>query len=407
MKTYLKLAWRNLWRNRTRTLITTAAVFFGVLLSAFMSSMQEGSYDHYIDTIVNYFSGYIQVHKKGYWDEKTINNSFSMGQEDLNAVRNTQNVTFTTPRLESFALASHGDITKGAMVIGVDPLKEDSITEISGKLIDGEFLSDGDDGAIIAEDLANYLKLGVADTLVLLSQGYHGATAAGLFRIKGIISHPSPELNRLLVYLDLQRSREFYSAHGMNTSLVVMIEDNKYLNAVADSLEAKLDRDKFEVMTWEEMEPVLLQQIESDRASGRIMKAILYVVIGFGILGTVMMMMAERRKEFGVIMAVGMQKYRLSVVIFLETLMVGMLGVVAGIIASLPLNYYFYLNPIPLTGKAAEMINDMGFDPIMKFSMDPVVFYNQALTIFLITIVIVIYPLVTIFRTKVIEALRA
>lgn len=406
MRTYFKLAWRNLWRNKSRTLITSAAVFFGVMLSAFMSSMQEGSYDHYIDTIVNYFSGYIQIHKAGYWDEKTINNTFVADSSLMEKVAEVKDITFTTPRLESFALASHGDITKGALIIGIDPENENRITGLSEKMIRGDFLGQSDPGVIVAEELARYMKLDVNDSIVLLSQGYHGVTAAGLYRIKGILKHPSPDLNRELIYMDINTCRKFYTADNLMTSLVVMIGDNDNLNAVRDHLKSELG-DSYEVMTWEDMQPILVQQIESDRASGKIMKAILYILIGFGILGTIMMMMAERKKEFGVIIAVGMRKYKLSIILLLETFLVGMVGVLAGLLASYPLNYYFYLNPIPLTGKAAEMMLDMGFDPIMKFSMDSVVFVNQAITIFVITLLIAIYPLITVRKLSIMNALRA
>ncbi|MBN1337699.1 MAG: ABC transporter permease [Bacteroidales bacterium] len=406
MKTYLKLAWRNLWRNKSRTLITSAAVFFGVLLSAFMSSMQEGSYDHYIDTIVNYFSGYIQIHKAGYWDEKTINNTFIENPDLINAVNRAEGVTLTTPRLESFALASHAEITKGALIIGIDPEREDRVTGFSGKTIRGGFLAPSDPGVLVAEELARYMKLDVNDSIVLLGQGYHGATAAGLFRIAGILKHPSPDLNRELIYMDINTCRKFFSAGQLCTSLVVMLNDNDNLKTADRNLQS-LTGDDYEVMTWEEMQPILVQQIESDRASGKVMKAILYILIGFGILGTIMMMMAERKKEFGVIIAVGMRKYKLSVILLLETFLVGLTGVAAGLAASLPLNYYFYLNPIPLTGKAAEMVLNMGFDPVMKFSMDTGVFLNQAITIFAITVMIAVYPLVTVGKLKIMNALRA
>ncbi|MBN3034311.1 MAG: FtsX-like permease family protein, partial [Bacteroidales bacterium] len=260
--------------------------------------------------------------------------------------------------------------------------------------------------AIVAEDLARYLRIGVGDTLVLISQGYHGVTAAGLFRISGIISHPSPELNRVLVYLDISAGREFFSTGERSTSLIVMIDDNDRLEEVRKQLEEMLGPE-FEVMTWKEIEPILIQQIESDRASGRIMKAILYVLIAFGILGTIMMMMAERRKEMGVLIAVGMQRHRLSLVLLAETFLIGLIGVAAGILASIPINYYFFMNPIPLTGQAAEMALDMGFDPVMKFSTAPFVYLNQAVTVFILTVLISVYPLVTVMKLRVMSALRA
>ena len=117
MKDYIKLAWRNIWRNKRRTLITIASIFFGVLLSTFMTSMQEGSYDQYITAIVNSYSGYIQIHKKGYWDDKVINNSFEFTDSVKGELNKVEKITCYAPRLENFALASTEDITKGVMII--------------------------------------------------------------------------------------------------------------------------------------------------------------------------------------------------------------------------------------------------------------------------------------------------
>jgi ABC-type antimicrobial peptide transport system permease subunit len=114
------------------------------------------------------------------------------------------------------------------------------------------------------------------------------------------------------------------------------------------------------------------------------------MIIAFGIFGTVLMMMMERRKEFGVIVAIGMQKYKLSYVLILETVLLGLVGVISGIAVSIPITWYFIFHPIPFTGQAAETMLQMGFEPVMSFSMTPSVFYNQAVTI-LIFILFITY----------------
>ena len=162
----------------------------------------------------------------------------------------------------------------------------------------------------------------------------------------------------------------------------------------------------YEVMDWKEINSILMKQIDSDRASGMIIKGVLYMIIAFGIFGTVLMMMMERRKEFGVIIAIGMQKYKLSYVLILETVFMGMVGVIAGIAASIPITWYFTLHPIPFAGQAAETMLQMGFEPVMSFSMTPSVFYNQAITILIFTMIIGLYPLINISRLKINKALH-
>jgi ABC-type lipoprotein release transport system permease subunit len=405
MKEYLKLAWRNIWRNKRRTLITSASIFFGVVLSSLMSSMQEGSYAKYIKTIVNFYSGYIQIHQRGYWNDKVINNSFEYTPLKSKLIQ-ARGITISTPRLENYALASSQEITKGVLVIGISPKIEDSITSLSKRIIQGNYLTKGDNGVVLGSELAKYMKLKVNDTLVLLSQGYHGVSAAGKYPVRGLIKQPSPELDRTVVYMDITTCQELFAADDRLTSMVIMLKNSNEVPRVKGELISLLGSD-FEVMDWKELNGILIKQIDSDRASGIIIKGVLYMIIAFGIFGTIMMMTAERKKEFGVLIAVGMQKFKLSYVLVLETIMLGFVGVIAGIAASLPITWYFTMHPIPMTGQAAETMSQMGFEPIMSFSMTPSVFYNQAITIFIFTVVICIYPVINISRLIINKALRS
>lgn len=400
----LKLAWRNIWRNKRRTLITTASIFFGVVLSAFISSMQEGSYELYIRTVVNFYSGYIQIHQKGYWDDKTINNTllFANVQPKLQQVKG---IIQSCPRLESFALAAFEDATKGVMIIGVDAPREDAITNLSKRMVNGQFLTAADSGVMLGSALAKYLKLTPGDTLVLLSQGYHGASAAGKYPVRGILRQPSPDLDRMVVYMDVAMCQELFSATDRLTSVVIMVDNDEETATVKNQLTAQLGSG-YDVMDWKEMNHLLLKTIESDRSSNMITKGILYMIIAFGILGTVMMMTVERRKEFGVLMAIGMPKHKLSTILMLETILMGAVGVVAGIGAAIPITWYFTFHPILFTGQAAETFLQMGFEPIMPFSMTPSVYYRQAITIFIFAFVIGWYPVVNVIRLKINKALR-
>tara|TARA_R110002050_G_scaffold152777_1_gene280277 strand:- start:19133 stop:20287 length:1155 start_codon:yes stop_codon:yes gene_type:complete len=383
-----------------------ASIFFGVLLSAYMTSMQEGSYEKMVDMVVKYYSGSMQVHHEDYWESKSINDTFEESQELRESILAHEEVDFVIPRLESFALASSEELTKGVMVVGIDPDPENRLTNLKNSVRQGGYLSEGDKGLLIGEGLANYLRLEINDTLVMISQGYHGISAAGKYPIRGIIRHASPELNKMIVYMELENCQEFFSAYNRLTSLVVNIRDNELLARSLKAIRAGLDS-PYSVMSWQEMSPEMVQQIESDRAGGVIMKAVLYIVIGFGILGTIMMMIAERRREFGVMIAIGMQRYKLATILFYETVFIGMIGALSGLVVSIPLLSFQSQNPIPLTGQAALVMEDYGFEPYMFFSMEPSVFWHQALTVFLITLVIALYPIYSANRMKLIDALHA
>lgn len=401
----LKITWRNLWRNKRRTIITSASVFFGVIFATIMTSMQEGSYGSMVDNVVKFYSGYIQVFNENYWDKKTINNTYEVTDSLIQKIEAVEEITHYSPRLESFALASSSDITRGAMVIGIEPEREDKVTEVSKWLEKGNYLKPGDQGILVAADLAKYLKLGINDTLIMLGQGFHGISAAGVFPVRGIVNFPSPELNKV-IYMDIGSCQEFYSAYNRVTSLVIMLEDHYDMPAALEKMKASISG-PYEIMTWGEMQPELVQLINSDRAGGVVMKVILYMIIGFGILGTIMMMIQERMREMGVMVAIGMQRIKLSIIIFHETIFMGLIGVFAGILGSIPVIAYYYNNPIRLTGEAAETMIDMGIEPLMKFSWMPSVFYNQALTILLLTLLIGFLPVYRTLKLRISQALRA
>jgi ABC-type lipoprotein release transport system permease subunit len=406
MKSNLKLAWRNLWRNKRRTLITAASIFFGVLLATLMSSMQEGSYSSMINNIVKFYSGYIQIQNEDYWETKTINNTFVPTDTLIKRIRSVKEATLFTPRLESFALASSEEITRGSLVIGIDPEKEKAVMDIGQWIEEGQYLEQNDQGVLVGFDLAKYLELSVGDSLVMIGQGYHGTTAVGVYPIRGILKFPSPDLNKQSIYMDLRTAQEFYSADHLVTSMVLMLEDQYELNRAMRRLSNQIES-PYRVMSWEEMHPELLQMVEADRAGAAVMKAILYIIIGFGVLGTIMMLVAERKREMGVMIAIGMQRFKLASILFFETIYIGFIGVIAGFAGSIPVITYFYHHPIPLTGDAAKTMEQMGIEPLMYFSWLPSVFYYQVITVFAITAVIAIYPVLTSHRLKVHMALRA
>ncbi len=407
MNDYLKLAWRNIWRNKRRTLITIASVFFALLFSLVMRSMQVGSYGHMADGIVEAYTGSLQIHFKGYWDDPTLDNTFKNDPEMFRRIDSMENIKAVIPRLESFALASTGEQTKGIMVVGIDPEKELELTHPDRKLIEGVYFDGSPEGVLVSSRLAEFLNLRLGDTLTMLSTGYHGASAAGIFPVIGILKMPNPELDRRMVFMTLPCAQYFYGTGNRLTSLVINVDNSDQLNKTKKSLAGLLDEEIFEIMDWKEMNPELVQQIQSDQTGGFLMLGMLYLIVGFGVLGTLIMMTTERRKEFGVMVAVGMQKRRLGLILTIEMLMMGFIGAVSGIIGSLPVIGYLVQHPIRFTGEYAELFEAYGFEPIMPAEFDVTYFIGQSAVVLLIFILAIIYPVNSVMRLKEINALRA
>jgi len=471
MKDY-QLAWRNLWRNRRRTLITAASVFFAVFFALVMRSFQLGTYEKMYRDVIESYTGYLQLQHTDYIDESSLDNGFIIDPELISMIEGDPNVTAVIPKLESFALAAAGSRTQGVMVIGMDPenemkglniinrlvryrltpeaveaLKAESLPDRTGKLLDvfvnesftdeaslisilgigrpdtsdvlplfrkhaafkNGYLTSADSGyAVIGNGLSEYLHAGVGDTIVLMGQGYHGATAAGLYIIKGIVLMPQPEIDNRFVYLTLDDARYLYAAPGMATSAIISVRDTKEddINMTRNRL-GQITGDGLAIRTWKEMNALLLNQMEADNKSGAIMIGILYLVIAFGVFGTVLMMMAERRREFGMLVSIGMQKGKLAKVISMEMFLVGFLGVAAGVAGSLPIVFLGYARPLRFTGEMAKMYEDYGFDPVMPMLLPDTYYLWQVVVVLLILLIAITFSVRKIFKMNVINAVRA
>lgn len=401
----LKLAWRNIWRNKRRTLITAGSIVFAVLLAIFLNSLKEGILIKMQENVVSFYTGAIQVHQKGYWDEQSLDNSMAYNDSLISELELHPEINKVISRIESFALAASEKHTKGCLVVGFEPEKEPSVTSLDEKVLEGSYLTPNDEGLLVAEELAGYLKLGVGDTLVLIGQGYHGTSAAGKFHIKGLLHFASPELNRSMVYLPMPLAQELFGAHDRVTALVLDIDD---INE-ADQLEtdfATLLTEEYEVMGWKKLMPELNQVLEGERAENVIFLFVLYMLIAFGIFGTVLMMTIERRYEFGVLVAIGMRKLRLSGVVIIENIIISFLGALVGTLLSIPVVGYFYNFPVRVTGDLEEVYRSFGFEPIFYFSVAPKIFYSQTVVVLCIALVLSLYPLLKITRLKPVSAMR-
>ncbi len=404
----LKIAWRNIWRNRRRTLITAASIFFAVFFSIFATSMNRGIFDKMIDDSVQSYMGYIQLHQKGYWEDRILDNAFEYRNELQVQLQKPESVKAVVPRLESMAMASFGKQTKNVAVTGISPDAENQLTKLKSRLVAGQYLDANEQAILIGEGLAKKLKVSLGDSVILLSQGYRGVNAAQIYPIKGILSFGKPELSAAMVYLPLQTAQYYYGADRLVTSLVIDIEHRKEAPKVIQSLAHTIDTtNTYELLAWQQLIPDIMELKSTKEASNSVVIFILYFIVGFGIFGTILMMTKERTYEFGVLLSIGMKRQQLAFSVWIESLLLGIIGAIIGIIIAYALTYYLMINPIVMQGDMAEAYIKFGMDPIMPASTDLDIFWTQALIVLSITTLLALYPCITIWRMKPVEAMRA
>jgi ABC-type lipoprotein release transport system permease subunit len=387
-------------------MITVSSIMFAVIFAMFLESIGRGSHNVAIDNMTRFHTGYIQVQDYRFEDQPSLDNAFLYTSEQQNMILSaTESIEFLVPRIETFMLAAGEEITRGAMVLGIDPDMENRLNNLKDHLVDGSFSSDRQT-SVIAEGLAGRLELSMGDTLILLGQGRFGMTAAGKFEITGIVDLPMREINNQMVYLSLGNAQRLLSADDRITNLLVTPNSTGEADETAHAIEEVVSGSELRVFTWQELLPDLVEALRFDSLSTRFMMGILYVVIGFGIFGTVLTMTLERLHEFGLLISIGMHRVRLATVVFLETLFMSVLGVAAGYFFSTLLLIYFRANPIELGGDAAEIIAEYGFDPIIPAAIAPDIYIYQGVFIFALSILISFYPTIKILSLNTMESSR-
>ena len=403
-----KIAWRNIYRNKKRTLITVTSIFAALFLIILMRALQFGFYDNIIKTVVESYAGYVEVHAEGYWDNQSLDNSMEVDQKLINDISSVEGVENIVQRLQTFSLISMGEKTKGGVINGVDISDEQKITDWNKKMVSGSF-DLGENEIIVGKGIAEYFDIRENDTLILYGQGYRGMMAAGKYRVKGIIDLKNPDLNKLGIFMTIESARNYVSSEEISTHIIIDKEQYYDEEKIVKDLSQILSKD-YEIMTWKKTLPEIEQTITADNAGGLIMAFILYIIVVFGMFGTVLMMTEERKYEFGVLISIGMSRIRLFRIILIETIILSMIGVLLAIILTYPISYYFNLNPIDmavLMGEGADqMMEDLGFSPLAPMSISWDIPLSHALVIFIFSLLISIYPAIKILNLNPVKSMK-
>lgn len=404
-KQFLILAWRNIWRNKRRALLTISSIVVSLFFVLFMRQMQFWSYNFNIKNSVSGSIGYLQITDTSYIDEKIVDNSILSEQVPIDAIKAIEGVTGLHPRFQSGALVSTGIKSKFAAVLGISPSMDMELLKLPNKLRKGNLLESNDNAVLITEKMADYYKVTVGDSLIFMGQGYQGYTAAGIYPIKGIVYFPAGDMSNS-VFMSLQEAQRFFVAPDRFTNYLINIEDSNDLNKINKQVQQQLQESSLRVRTWEEVLPGLKQGFEIDANSGLLISGILYMIVGFGIFGTIVMLYNERRFEFGVLSAIGMDKYDLLLVTLTELSILTLIGIVIGNLLSFPLLYYLNRNPIELGGEAANAMLEQGFDPYMGTGLYVDVFTMNSLAVLLIAGLTSGYMILKIVRLNALDAMK-
>ena len=402
---FLQVAWRNLWRNKRRTLLTVAAIAFGMALVQFAMSIQSGSYGPMIAIGTRMGSGHIQILHKEYDDEPRIEHAIENVDARLNSLDESSELVNVSARAEAFALVSNDPHSAAAMINGVIPSREMLISDLPTKVAKGSYLT-GDYQALVGAALARNLQLDVGGELVILGSNADGGVAAGVVEIVGIFE-TTAALERVLVQISLATFQEVFEMPDQAHRLVAMVEDPQDLTQGLTALTPALESDEV-VMDWAALMPEISQGIEIDIVSNAILQFVLILVIVLSIMNTFVMTLFERTRECGMLFAIGMKRgavYRMTLV---EAFFLLVVGVICGSLLTLLIVGPLMVNGMPLPTSEGTVESQFVFMPTEIYpDLSPWVITLAPLVIGIGALIAVSLASVRLVRLNIIQALRS
>ncbi len=408
MTLILRMAWRNLWRQKRRTWLTATAMIFSNVLLVFMISLQFGSYDMMINNTLQIFSGHFQVQQSGYNESPKLRLGIDSIQSLAQDLRQAMPGARVASRAAAFALASSEQRSYGIQVIGVDPDFEPGVSTIPGLIRQGSWFTAMDTPAIvIGTILARNLKVGVGDEITLLGSGFDGSFAAGIVTVTGIFDSGSPDLDRGFAEVPLGYFQETFAMGSRGNSIAVAVDNLDLVAPELDRAKQVIEgREDLRVIEWTELHPGLKQAIQADMSSAWFMYGVLIILVAFSVLNTQLMSVLERTREFGMITALGVKPRKLASLVMTETMLMAIIGFLLGVFLGWLVAVYFNTVGFSYPGmqEVAAKFNLPGkmYPSVTAFSMvlGPGV-------VFLFCLLASVYPAMRLYRLRPVEAMRA
>ncbi len=405
----LSLAARNLTRNLRRTLLTGAAIAFGLAMMIVMITMQAGQYREMLDQGISVMAGHVVIEHPDYAEEAEaelvvpdVDATVARLQEQFPDAR-------ITPRMQIGGLLTSPTNSVGIGLRGLDPAVEQHVIDLPSQIQQGEWLAPDDErGILIGVAMAERLAVEVGEKVVFMGQGEGGDVESRLFRVRGVFKTGGAELDGFVGVTSLAAAQALNRTPDAAHQVAVHLSDPAQTDAARTASEP-LAPDGMAVMTWPEALPELVSMIEIDRISSDVISLIIALIVGMGVLNTMLMSVLERVREFGVLLGIGMRPRRLASLVVTEGLVLGVFATLVGILIGLGLSYplvAYGLDYSAYIGEAME-VDGLVLSAVLKGAYDPSRMGWYALGTVLFTLVSTVYPAWYITRLEPVDAMRA
>jgi len=399
-----KIAWRNLWRNRRRSIIILTSIVVGVIALILTDAIMRGFVRQMLHNQISIDVGHLQIHTRGYRDNPLLEKTIDHPEEVERVLQREKGVVAYSPRILTYGLLTSSYNSTGIRLTGIDPEKERTITSIARSITQGRYLSGKDREIVISEKVAEKLEIELGDKVVSMASRTDGSVGSEVFRVVGLFRTFDSEFDKIVAYVPRQSAERMLGLEGKVHEFAALVEDLQSVEAIRDELRLQLG-ESFEVFSFRDILPILVYMVDAFDQFMQVYYLIIGIALVFGIINTMLMAVFERIQEIGVLKAIGMPNHRVFAMIVLESTILGLLGTAIGTI----LGYLCYL-PLSHTGlnlsMFAESLTSFGVGAIIYPIFETEMLVSVFFSIPMFAVLGAIWPAIRAIRFRPIEALR-
>ena len=401
----ITLSWRNVWRNKVRSLVVIGSIILGVWSVIFLLGMVGGMMRSYVDSAIKNEISHIQIHHPQFPVEKENKFYLDNIHELLDEVSDRPGIRFTTQRSISPAMIASSRSSRGIRVCGIIPESEKSVTSLDQKIVEGEYLEENSRNRILVSvRTAEKLKVKIRSKIVLTFQDLEGNITSGAFRIHGLFKSGNNMYDESVVFVRQFDLNRLFGKDSIAQELAIIIDDLDQLDTINNELKEKYDQ--LLVRSYKEIAPELELFQSNIEVAAYIYMVIFMLALIFGIINTMLMAVLERYKELGMLMAVGMNKLRVFMMIVLETIYLGLIGAPIGLILGYITTSYFNKAGLNLFFFSKEGMEQFGMSRLVYPEVEGSMYFGLAIAVAITAVLASIYPAIKAIRLKPVEAIR-
>jgi len=406
----IRLAWRNIWRNRRRTFITIASISLGLAFAIFFIAFGDGVYAQLIDDGARMQAGHITLERLEYRDAPAIDLFLENMEKTRTIIEDIEEVEKTKLIIQGQGVARTGQGSVGVAVIGVEPSVEASTSPLASKIISGQYLEDQDNAkVVIGSSLARRLHLAEGKKLVLTTNDISGALTEDLCRVAGIFETGAEEIDGYILQVPIKFLARLYNMPPSSaTQLGVVLKRQESLPGTRKKIQELVTHSQVAVRPWQEIMPDLASYIKMDKGSNMIFQAILIFLILFTIFNTILMSVLERQKEFAILLAVGTAPLLLKLQLLLESFFLGLSGCILGLLIGGSSAYALQVYGFDITRLYSEglSISGLAVSPIIHAKVTPMLLLVTGGLVLIATLLLTIIPMRRSGRINIPDTLR-